>query len=230
MTNADFIAAHRARRASLNPPFNPALTMKKSNRLKTEPLTREAFLGLVAEITSLEAQVRALAGKRDVAIADVTEKFQTEIDRLKGEVKGKLAQVEDYAEENRATLLPKDAKSFAAGTARLGWRTGNPTVKFLSRQTEESVVTLLHGHRLDAYVRTVEEVNKELIKCDCADGVHLIAPVLDPAGNAVFKDGVPVTRTVPLVTVGLKITQSETFFMEPASADATTVSGGEAAA
>jgi phage host-nuclease inhibitor protein Gam len=203
--------------------------MKTTKRLKAQPITdRAEFLALVAEIAALEAESRAHAALRDIEIAAITAKHEGDIAPLAEKIKGKLALVEAYAEEHRAELLPKDAKSAKTEAATYGWRVGNRTVKFMSRVSEAQAISALKQLGLGAYVRTEEAVAKNLILCDCEDDVHLIAAFLEN-GQPVVKAGAVVTRTVPLANVGLKITQAETFFIEPASADANTVKAQTAA-
>lgn len=203
--------------------------MKPAKRLKAQPIAdRAEFLALVAEIAALEAESRAHAALRDIEIAAITAKHEGDIAPLAEKIKGKLALVEAYAEEHRAELLPKDAKSAKTEAATYGWRVGNRTVKLMSRVTEADAISALKQLGLGAYVRTEEAVAKNLILCDCEDDKHLIAATLEQ-GEPVMKDGAVVTRTVPLQNVGLKITQAETFFIEPASADANTVKAEAAA-
>lgn len=196
----------------------------KTSRIKNQPLTsRREFLGLIAEIAALEAQARALAAARDIEIAAVQAEHETRIAPLAELIKGKFALVEAYADHHRDELLPKGKKSTTTETVTYGWRTGNRTVKLMSRVTEEQAIAALKGLSLGAYVRKVEEIAKSLILCDCEDDKHLIVATYDPAGEPNYKDGKLITRTVPLANVGLRIAQPETFFIEPASADANTV-------
>lgn len=190
----------------------------KSKRIKSTPIaSRGEFFDRVNEIASLETRKRAIEAQRDAELQAVNLRFDRQLEPIVEQMKGKLALAEAYAETNRGDLLPKDAKSALVALARYGWRTGNRTVKLLSRVTEENAINALKALGLGRYVDTTETIAKARILADCVDDRTL--PVHDPKGVA-----------QPLSEVGLRIAQSETFFIEPTSESAETVKPEERAA
>lgn len=174
-----------------------------TKRLKAPAIaTEEEFRAQVSEIAHLQNQVTAIAARRDGVVQRVQARYAEKIAPIDAAIDARLALVEKYAEAHRAELLPKDRKSADTVLAIFGWRTGNRTVKFTSKKvTEESAILALELAGLGIYVRTVKEIAKDKILADCKDDKTL-----------------PFTlgeKTVTLEMLGLKIAQSETFYVEP---------------
>jgi phage host-nuclease inhibitor protein Gam len=169
-------------------------------RLKAPQLTSRAqFEQVINEIATCEVRKRRLAAKRDAKIQAIQEEFQPEEARVQGELDGLLVLAEKYAEDHRDELFPKETKSAETSLARFGFRYGNPTLALLNRKcTWDGVNAALKVLGFASHVRSVEEVDKDGIK------------------NAKFSEQT-------LKAMGLKITQSETFFIEPKLEDAETV-------
>jgi phage host-nuclease inhibitor protein Gam len=206
--------------------------MKKNTRIKAQPIaTRSEFLANVSALLSLEALKRKINGERDMALLKVNAEFDARLSPIVAEIKGRIALAEDYADDHRSDLLPKkDAKSFTTGAARVGWRTGNRTVAQRSGVTVEQAINALKGLGLEAYVRLREEIAKDSILNDCKDDKTLLRPVRDPVGAIVMENGEPKMEAVDIASAGLKISQGESFYIEPSSESAETLTPSAAAA
>lgn len=206
--------------------------MKNTNRMKPSPLaTRAEYLETVAELATLETTKRRILAERDAAIQRVTLDFAARLAPITERIKGKFALAEAYAEEHRAELLPPDAKSVKTTLATFGWRKGNRKVVLMSRVSEEDAIAKLKALRLDGYVRLKEEVARDAILDACTDDKTLCRHVCDPVGNPVFRDGsIAVMEDVALSAAGLKIAQTDDFYIDPNSDEAKTLHATGAAA
>lgn len=190
----------------------------KSKRIKSKPLaSAEEFHAILDAVVQLEATKRKYEAARDLAVQRICDRFDAKLDPVLADLKGKLALAEAYADAHRNELLTTKAKSVARGLIRFGWREGNRKVEQRKGVTVEHVVNALKALGLGAYVATKEEIAKAKILADCKDNETLTVTV---GGDKVAGF---VTRTVPLANAGLRITQDESFYIEPASDAAETL-------
>lgn len=161
-----------------------------STRLKSATVieTRAQFDSTVDAICKLQLDREERVTERDRLLAEIREKHDPEIERLGEEIAAKLVLCEKYAITHRDTLFGK-IKSAASSLATFGFRIGNPTLKLLNRKWKWSdvVATLKATGRLD-----------------------LIITKEDPD-----KNGLKKLPDAELATIGLRIEQEETFFIEP---------------
>jgi phage host-nuclease inhibitor protein Gam len=193
-------------------------------RLKAPALVNEVeFRVMISEIARIQNQLAVIVAKRDGAIQRIQSVYATRIEPLEAAIEAKLSLVEKYADENRSALLPKDKKSADTTLATFGWRLGNRTVKPLTKKhTPEVTIALLKELGLGAYVRKTEEIAKDLILADCKDDKTLA--MLFVAGDETK------TIEIPIANAGLKIAQTETFYVEPKAESATTLKAPDAVA
>ncbi len=198
----------------------------KKKRLKPQPLaTREDFFAGVDTLLNLEAIKRKLEAQRDLERQKVDAFYADELASVEATIKGVLALAEAYADAHRAELLPdKTAKSFKYNLAQIGWRTGNRKVDTMSRVTVENAINALKAIGLGAFVASKEEINKAKILIECKDDKTIAIEVTDE------KASLKTYQSVPLANAGLKITQAEGFYIEPAGPAADTLKPAEAAA
>jgi len=220
VNNLQFIAAYRAR-----------LSNMKTKRLKPTPIaTRDEFHENISALLTLEALTRKINAERDARLIEVNREFDARIAPYLADIKGRMALVSDYAEKNRSELLPKkEVKSFTAGLARVGWRTGNRTVAQRYGVTAEQAINALEALHLEAYVRTKKEIARDLILADCTDDATLSRPKRDAHGQIILENSQPILESVALADVGLKIAQTENLFVEPISENADTLKVAPAA-
>jgi phage host-nuclease inhibitor protein Gam len=163
-------------------------------RIKPATFTlREEFERAIDEIAKLETAKRALAAARDAAVQAVQEEHGPDIQNAADQIEGLTLLCEKYALTHRDELLSGDRKSAETPLAVFGFRLGNVTLKLLNRKWtwEQVVEALKSAPTLRRYVRVKEEVDKDGIKAN---------PDLDDAR---------------LAGLGLRLEQTETFFIEP---------------
>jgi phage host-nuclease inhibitor protein Gam len=160
--------------------------------------TREEFDAAVNQAAALQTEMRTLTAKRDKLVQRAQGLFAEGLKTREQQLKGLVALAEKYAEKHREELLPAKAKSAATELATFGFRLGNPTLSLLNKKCSWlGVVLACKALKFPNFIRTIEEADKEAIKA---------ATLTDAQRSA----------------LGVKITQSETFFIEPK------VEGGEA--
>lgn len=192
----------------------------KTKRIKPTPLgNRAEFLALVNDLAQLELEHRTIEGRRGGELLAVNTRYDREVEPVLEKIKAKVALAAAYAKENRAELIPKGAKSESTGTATYGFRLGNRTVRVLPDWTEEQVIAALKKIGFPAGVRSREEIAKDAVLAASRNGVTV--PCVIWRGNR------PAKRITHLHRAGLKITQAETFFVEPATPAAATLKTGE---
>lgn len=170
----------------------------KNNRIKSTGLAnRIDFEVTVDRCSFIQVELDRLNAQKNQFIQIAQAHAAEHIAELQAEQKFKVALCEKYAEEHRAELLPdeKKTKSNETPLSRYGFRTGTPSLKLLSKISWEKVVDNLRALKLTKYIRTTYEPDKQKL---LADGTNFT-----------------------LSEIGVKIVQSETFFIEPK------VDGGE---
>jgi len=193
-----------------------------SKRIKVTPIPdADTFYQTVNAAADIQTEINVLEARRDRALQRVAAAFAAKLAPLDEAIKAKVTLAEAYADAHKKELLPKDKKSVELAQAIFGWRTGMPAVRFTSKQIEEAtVVEALKANHLGTYVRTVEEVAKDKILADAKRIEERNITVLNSDRGTY----------VILAEVGLKITQSETFYIEPKVATGETLKPAEAAA
>lgn len=192
------------------------------SRIKAPTLgSHGEFLALVNELAQLEIEQRTLAAQRDARLAAIEAEFDAQLAPITEKIKGRVALAAAYAREHRTELLAKDAKSARTTLATYGWRTGNRTVALLGHYTTETVIARLKQTGLGRFIRTREEIARDAILAMSRNGktvtLHAAAPGRRP-------------RHIALARAGLRITQAETFYVEPHAATAETLKLTAAAA
>jgi phage host-nuclease inhibitor protein Gam len=197
-----------------------------SKRLKLQTLkTEREFHSTLNAIAALQAAANKVIAKRDAEIVAIQQRYAGTLDPITHELAALVALAEAYADEHRAELLPKDRKSVDTATCTYGWRTGNRTVRPLNKQwTEAKIIEALEHACLDDYVREVKEIAKDKILADCEDNKTLAQPAaIDEDGDEIIP-----AETIALADVGVKITQSESFYIEPKAESGETLKASEA--
>ena len=186
--------------------------MKKntSTRIKATGLSnRIDFETTIDRISYIQTELRELEAERDARVQAAQTTHAELIAELQAEIKAKAILAEKYAEENRAELLPSKAKSSETPLSRYGFRLGNRSVILLKKGCSwDAAVIILKSLKFIDCVRTVEEVNKETILARTDEHGLLATSATELAKG---ENG----ARMPLSTIGLKIKQDETFYIEP---------------
>lgn len=164
-------------------------------RIKSPTLASiEKFEDAIDQIARLTVQLHSEMTLRDQAIQQTRDKFAPSVGAKVDEIEKLTLLAEAYAKENRATLLPGKEKTAETALARFGFRLGNPTTKTKSGWTWKAVLNCIVAREITGLIRTPDpEVNKEA----------LLALHANPPPDFALGD------------IGVRIVQSESFFIEP---------------
>ena len=145
-------------------------------------------LGALATLTVETMDVEAALNAELTAVRDL---YQERLQNLRDDCEAEVMLLKQWAEAN--PQLFEEKKSMALTYGVIGFRTGNPTVRFLKGVTEDIAIGLLSAKPewKDRYVRELVEINKAAIIED----------------REALKDA--------LADFGLRVTQSETFYADP---------------
>ena len=162
-----------------------------ASRIKAPTLkTRLEFETVIDGLARATVAHRKATARRDARLQAVREEHESDIAAIQESIDALALTAEKYADENRDELMPGKVKSAETSLATYGFRFGNPTLKVLSKSwTWERVVKELEGRLLAHFIRTTKEPDKEAMRL----------------------------RLTPeqLAGVGCRVTQSETFYIEP---------------
>ncbi len=160
-------------------------------RIKAPTLkNRTEFESIINSLASATVDLRKLEARRDAKLQTVREEHDPAITVLKEEIDAMALTLEKYADANREELMPGKVKSAETALATYGFRLGNPTLKLLSKSwTWDKVVKELKARMLTSFVRVTEEADKDALKSKLT--------------------------AEQLAGVGCRVTQSETFYVEP---------------
>lgn len=146
---------------------------------------------------AVNSQRRVLAD-RDAAVLQINKRVEAPLAQLAETIKAHTDALRAWAESN-PDAFPKGRKSLEMTSGILGFRTGTPSLKLFSRAfTWDKVIDLISQAWRTSYIRTKEEVAKDVI-------------LADYAANTITSDN--------LRTMGLKVDQAESFFVEPKLAE-----------
>lgn len=169
----------------------------KTKRIKPTGLTnRIDFECTVDRCSYIETELRSIAAARAARVVIAQSYGVEEEAELKAEQKAKVTLCEKFALCHRVELLPdgKKAKSAETPLSRYGFRTGTPALKLVSKMTWEQVVVALQVSKRKLWLRT---------KIEAAKDVMLAAVAARPKNSDV------------LLSLGVRVVQEETFFIEP---------------
>lgn len=150
--------------------------------------TRADAEKVLGEIAADTADLNALKAQLDQELTAVRQKFEGRIDGIAKQIEQKSGLLQQWAEASPEEFGEKKSIDFLHG--RLGFRTGNPSLKTLSGWTFKRVLEVIDR----AFVRTKEELDKEGVLSAHA------------RGELAEKE---------LRSVGLRVVQDEAFFVEP---------------
>lgn len=150
--------------------------------------TRAQFESTVDEICKLQLDREQLVTLRDRHLAEIMEEQNPAIERISQDIAAKLVLCEKFATTHRETLFGK-LKSAASSLGLFGFRTGNPKLVLLNRKWKwDDVLQALRTTERTDLIRTKAEPDKDALK---------------------------KLEDADLASLGLRIDQDETFFIEP---------------
>lgn len=166
----------------------------QAHRIKaiSEIKSRTEFDKIVDDTVTMQLSKERLELRRDQKILAIREELDPDINDLAEKMEANVIRLEKYATEHRDELLPGKKKSSESTFAFFGFRMGNPTLVLLNRQWNWEKVT-------------------DAIKQAGALFAHFIV-----VKESVDKDGMKQKlNDEQLASVGTRIKQSETFFLDP---------------
>lgn len=149
--------------------------------------SREAMLGVVAEVVRLKLQHAALTAEMESEVTAVQKRFAARLDTLAQKIGERETSVQHYCRAHRAALFP-DKKSLETPSALVGfelnpWRVVTSGRKVTWKDVLERLLRLPWGR---SYVRTPAPVpDKEAL---LADREKLTAEQLTAAGVGFAQD------------------------------------------
>jgi len=151
--------------------------------------TREEMEECVRKICLATIRQDELRTDLDGRLAAIRQSFEEPMAKVEEELKGLLAQAEEWACENRDMFATRKSVVMVHGV--VGFRTGMPRLATLKGWKWDAVLRVLQETRPD-FVRTKAEVDKDMLL----------------ANRTVLGDAT-------LRSVGVEVKQDETFFVEP---------------
>lgn len=160
----------------------------------------------MTKLADLITRRRGFLSNRDALILRINEDFEYVLGVGEAEISAHTDALQDWAAANPEEF-PKGRKSLELVSGVIGFRTGTPKLALFNRRVNwEGVLGLLKA-MAPAFVRTKDEVDKEMILAAHADG----------------------ESDQTLAAWGVKVVQDESFFVEPKLADMTARQTTEAA-
>lgn len=189
----------------------------------TEPLaenitvllrSRESAERTVREIIERQIAREKLIAIRDAEVQTVLAKHNPKIDEATLSIDTDFELLETWSEENRKEF--GEAKSIVLGGHRIGWRTGNPKVEARGKLSFKTIVAQLikAGGDLKAkFVREKPELNKDAV-LELNRVAEGRAESLKPLSEEDKAAAIAAARAA-LKELGVKVTQTENFYLEP---------------
>lgn len=143
----------------------------------------------VNTVAALVNERRATAADMDEEILNLKRTYEVELANLDVQIKVGTDHLEAWAVANPDEFGKKKSIEFLAGI--IGFRTGTPKLALLNRQWNWELVTAAVENLLPNFIRNKPEVDKE----------------------AIIAQREELAEFLP--SVGVKVTQGETFFVEP---------------
>ena len=175
--------------------------MKKTNRIKINlpfPTTRDEAECLMTDLAIVVNNQRKIQADRDAAVLEINERCAPDLAQCEELIKAHTEALRAWAEAN-PDQFPKGRKSLPMSNGVLGFRTGTPKLSLFSRAfTWEKVLQALRAASAWCnYIRIKEEVDKEAILASHSQ-------CLDKP-----------TFEADLRRFGIKVSQDESFYVEP---------------
>ena len=169
----------------------------KTARIKAAPSTiinRSEMETVVGQIAAMVSGKQKLEAELNAQITALRAQYDPALAEQQKTIDEKTALARDWAEANPGEFGALRSITFRHGT--VGWRLGNPTLQLLHKKqwSWDKVLAAIQSLRKTKYIRTLApEVNKQAILDD--------RDILKPEG---------------LASLGVKVGQSDSFYIEPA--------------
>lgn len=173
---------------------------KRTKKEVVTGVTTAEFDQAFADYAIAEANKAKINADMDVQITKIRDKYAEKLEQYESQSAVSFEKMQVYATENRDILFPKK-KSIETVHGTYGFRKGTPKVEKLKGFTWDACAKLAKAFLPD-YVRTTEELAKNKLLADY--------------------EKMPADTVNKLPDIGIKITQSETFYVERKTEEAET--------
>lgn len=146
----------------------------------------------ISDIALTVANKIRTTAKMDTEVVAVREKYQASLGMIEASIEAKTEALREWAEAHPEEFA-KGRKSIEFVQGTIGFRAGTPALALLNKKWTWAKVVESMGAFLPHFLRSKPEVDKEALLAQ--------------------RDEPLIQKTLPLV--GLKVTQTETFFVEP---------------
>lgn len=162
---------------------------KTPSTTKAESIdTRQEFDLAINLIATMSVEINELLAQKEARLQKVAIEEDDIINPKQEKIDTLIKAVEAYAAPRRVEIFGKDKKSAQTSLARFGYRNGQPTLKPMKGWKMDAVINELKSKEKGFCINTKETLNKKVTR-------------------STFKDD-------ELASIGLKIVQKETFFIE----------------
>lgn len=168
---------------------------------------RDALINAIARKGELDRQRADLCAVAEAQINTINQNLSLALTAIDAEIATLEADVQGFAEANRAELLPAGMKSLSLPVGDLGWRANNPKVTL--PKDDAPIVAALEKAELWMFVRVEKSVDKAAILSthSTASNGKAGAPGIDEAKALMVKVA---------AIIGIKIKDgNESFWFKP---------------
>lgn len=125
--------------------------------------TKEQTMEAIRTLGDTQRELTRIETEMNDAIAEITSARKTEIEALKNRIETLISGIQTWCEANRAELCKGGAKTANLITGEVSWRQRPPSV---SIRAAEKVLETLKALKLNRFIRTKEEPNKDAMLAD----------------------------------------------------------------
>lgn len=169
------------------------------------PQTKDQAVALLERVAVYSAEVAAIEARRANLLARVNGAADAMLVPIAAQIKDAVKQLKPWWAANFDELTEGKRKSIALGGCQVGYRIGNPTVKFANGDDDDAVAALQVAELADRLVRTKPSLDKPAILTALAEKL----PATEGEAPA------PSPLADQLISLGFSIKQTETFFVDP---------------
>jgi phage host-nuclease inhibitor protein Gam len=184
-----------------------------STTRRTPPRDGAQFAAEVNEAAALQLELEHAQAALNELLNSTGTDLRERIDALTTDIEARLECLHGFAHTHRAEIFPKGKKTGDTTQATFGFSDNPPRLSRAAEFSEEDSISALLKLGKAQFVRTVREVNKDAIK--------------EALREAAANESAPPEGFTPAITVaelrmcGLKLSQTERFWLEPRRATET---------
>lgn len=192
----------------------PAKPKKRIASTHPAPQSIADFEAQINATAALQLTLESAKAQLNELLSQTGAELREEIDRLEADIKARLDALHGYAHTHREQIFPRGKKTAETTQATFGFADNPARFTFAQDYSEEDSISALLKLGKAQFVRTVREVNKDAIKEALRTAAEMETAPDRPA------DWQPAITLPDLRMCGLKLSQTERFWLEPRRATA----------